>query len=147
MNQPSKSNRANSSRPRVYESGVDLWIGIMLLLGPVLTAVLGIHFLMNQRPGDAMTMFLVGAITMLITAMFTTPCRYTLLSDALSVRCGIICYQVPFTDIKTVEKSGTWISGPALSMKRVIVSTQKRNLILSPKDRDEFIADLRECIG
>lgn len=146
MNHPIKSNR-HSSRPRVYHSGVDLWVRIMLLLSPVFTAVVGIYFIMNQRPGDAMTMFFVGVVTMLITAMFTTPCRYTILSDALSVRCGIICYQVPFTEIKTVEKSSTWINGPALSMKRVVVSTEKRKLVLSPKDRDEFITDLRECTG
>jgi membrane protein YdbS with pleckstrin-like domain len=129
-------------RPTVYQSAVDGWIAAMLLMSPVLAAGLGAYLQLDGRPGDAMILFISGVATLLVTAAFTVPCRYTMLDDALSVRCGIIFYQIPFDQIQNVQPSRTLLSGPALSMRRVIVATKQRRYILSPRERDEFIKDL-----
>lgn len=135
-----------TDRPTVYESAIDLWIAVMLMLTPVLAAGVGIYFLVQGQPDDAMILFLSGAAAMAVTALFTLPCRYTITDDMLSVRCGIIWFQVPFADIETIEPSGTWLSGAALSMRRVLITTKKRKVIISPRDRDEFIADLQAAV-
>ena len=119
----------------------------MLLISPVLMAGLGIYMLLDGEPGDAMIFFFAGIGTLLVTAMFVAPCRYTILDDALSVRCGLICYQVPLDEIDSVERSSTWRSGPALSMRRVLITTPKRYVVVSPLDREEFIEDLRDAIA
>lgn len=130
------------TRPTVYVSGVDLWIAIMLILTPVFAAGLGLFLLLDGRNGDAIILFITAGATALVTAAFTLPCRYTILDDALSVRCGIIFYQIPLDQIESIEPSRTIRSGPALSMRRVLIRTHKRKYILSPRARDEFIADL-----
>ena len=118
----------------------------MLLFTPVLAAGLGVYMLFDGNPGDAMIFFIAAIATLLFTSAFIAPCRYTILDDALSVRCGIICYQVPLDEIDTIEPSSTWRSGPALSMRRVLITTSKRYVVISPRERDEFIADLCDAI-
>lgn len=114
----------------------------MLVMTPISAAMIGTYLLAQGRSADAMILFLTGALAALITIAFTLPCRYTVLEDTLSLRCGLICYQVPLADIQSVEPSRTIMSGPALSMNRVLIQTAKRQYILSPKERDAFIKDL-----
>lgn len=114
----------------------------MLVMTPISAAMIGTYLLVQGRSADAMILFLTGALAALITIAFTLPCRYTVLEDTLSLRCGLICYQVPLADIQIVEPSRTIMSGPALSMNRVLIQTAKRQYILSPKERDAFIEDL-----
>lgn len=126
----------------VYDSAIDWWVAIMLLLSPIVASVMGVVFFAQQRPGDASIVFLAGAFTIAVTALFTLPCRYTLLDDTLNVRCGIICYAIPFDTIEKIEFSSSWLSGPALSLKRVRVAAKGRNYLLSPKNREAFIDEL-----
>ncbi len=118
----------------------------MLLLTPVLAAVIGVYAVWIGRPGDATWLFLTGALTAIVTAAFAVPCRYTILDDSLSIRCGLVVYQVPLSTITDVSLSSTWMSGPALSLKRVRVKTQRKTHIISPKFREDFVRDLRKAI-
>ena len=137
----------NPARPTAYESGVDLWIACMLMLTPVFAAGLGVYLLLDGRDGDAIILFISAAVTLVVTAAFTLPCRYTILADALSVRCGIIFYQLPFDQIKKIEPSRTWRSGAALSTRRVLITTDKRYVVVSPREREKFIEDLSNAIA
>ncbi len=119
----------------------------MLAFTPVFAGGLGLYLLLDGRQDDAMILFITAITTLLVTAMFTVPCRYTMLDDTLSVRCGIIGYQIPYDQIESVQPSRTILSGPALSMRRVLVITKKRKYVLSPRDRDEFIEDLSQVIA
>ncbi|MGI9471558.1 MAG: PH domain-containing protein [Rubripirellula sp.] len=138
---------SHPQRPTVYPSAVDSWIGAMLLLTPICAAAIGIYLLVEGRASDAMILFFTGAVAAVVTIAFTLPCRYTLLDDTLSVRCGLLCYQIPLDTIESVEPSRTMISGPALSMKRVVVKTNRRSYVLSPKDRDQFVSDLSRVMN
>lgn len=134
-----------AKRHAVYESAIDLWIAAMLLITPLAATAIGISLVWIDRSGDASVMFLTAALTLLLTGAFTVPCRYTLLADTLSVRCGLICYQIPYADIRRIERSASWLSGPALSLRRVLVATDRKRHYLSPKDRDRFIAELTQA--
>ncbi|TWU51026.1 hypothetical protein Poly51_43200 [Rubripirellula tenax] len=136
------ANTKKKARPTVYESAVDWWVGLLLILAPLMSAAIGVYAWWNGQPGDAMTLFIAGAVSSLVTAAFTVPCRYTVLDDAVSIRCGLICYQVPLSEIVSVERTASLKSGPSLSLKRVAIKTAKRTIIISPKDRDAFIADV-----
>lgn len=130
------------SRPTIYPSGIDTWIVVMLMLAPLTSLVTGLYLLQQGQGSGAITLFLCAAAVGSLTAAVTIPCRYTLHEDALTVRCGLLCYQIPFTEILSVSKSATILSGPALSMNRVLIKTSTRQHILSPKQRDLFIKDL-----
>ena len=89
---------------------------------------------------------LAGIGTLIVTALFTIPCRYTILTDTLSIRCGVVFMRVPLKQLKSIEMSGSWLSGPALSIRRVKVSTASRFYLVSPVDREKFIEELREAV-
>ncbi|MGB7327444.1 MAG: PH domain-containing protein [Rubripirellula sp.] len=132
------------TRPTVYESAIDWWVGLLLVMAPLISGVLGVYAWWMGQPGDAAVLFVAGAFSAVVTAAFTVPCRYTILNDAVSIRCGLICYQIPLSEIVTVERTASLKSGPSLSLKRVAIKTAKKTIIISPKDQDAFIADLNK---
>ena len=134
------------SRSTIYRSAVDLWVALMLLMTPAAAILFSAMLVRQGRAADAMTVFLVGAGLLLLTILCTFPCRYTILIDTLSIRCGVLCYQVPLSEIKQLEKSVSLRSGPALSLRRVLVATEKRKYLLSPKDREGFMAELQAAM-
>lgn len=142
-----KPDSPNRSQPIVYDSAIDSWIALLLFLGPALAAGLGVTFLVDGRAAEASTLFLTAAVTLFVTIALTLPCRYTILEDCLSVRCGIICYQVALKDIRSVEPTATLRSAPALSIRRLMVKTDRRNYVISPHDRDAFQRDLAAAIS
>lgn len=136
---------STTSRVKVYPSAVDLWVPVLLLMTPIVAVIVGVLLLRQDRAGDAITLFLLGVGFLLLAGMFTVPCRYTILEDTLSIRCGILCYQVPLSEIESVQRSVSLRSGPALSMRRVLITTKQRGYLISPQDRDGFIADLEKA--
>lgn len=142
-----KSNETrNITRPTIYPSAIDKWIVVMLLLAPVTSVAIGLYLFQQGKVDGAITLFLCAAATGSLTAAFTTPCRYTIHHDSVTVRCGLICYQIPIAEMVSVSKSATVLSGPALSMKRVVIKTSRGQHILSPKQRDLFVEDLQRSL-
>ena len=140
------NDQTETARPTVYPSAVDLWVPVLTLMSPAAAVFFGVVLIRQGRAADAMTLFLIAAGLLFLTGMFTFPCRYTVLDDALSIRCGVLFYQIPFADIQRIERSASLRSGPALSVRRVVVETKKRSYLISPQDRDRFIADLQAAI-
>lgn len=138
----SRVNSPQPDRPTVYPSAVDLWLVVLLMLSPLLAGGLGVFCWYEGNNQNAMILLITAVATLAMTLMFVYPCRYTIEEDDLHVRCGIISYRVPLKTIERVEESRTIVSGPALSLKRVIAVTKLKNYILSPLDRDGFIADV-----
>jgi membrane protein YdbS with pleckstrin-like domain len=132
-------------RPTVYDSAIDLWVAALILLSPLASAVIGVYLLIQGQADGAMYLFLVGAGSLILTVAFTHPCRYTILEDSLSIRCGILFYQIPLSEIESVEPSGSWLSAPALSLRRVKIRSARRTILVSPRAREEFIEELRKA--
>ncbi|NND97909.1 MAG: PH domain-containing protein [Pirellulaceae bacterium] len=130
----------------MYDSAVDAWILALLIFTPALAALIGIYFIVIGQPGESMWLFLCGAITVIVTTALTVPCRYTILDDSLSIRSGLLVFRVDLDQIDSIEPSSSWLSGPALSLRRVRIIASKRRYLISPKSRDEFIRDLRKAV-
>ncbi|MEM1069519.1 MAG: PH domain-containing protein [Planctomycetota bacterium] len=133
-------------RPTVYESAIDRWIAALLLASPFLTIVLSIVSWIQGEPRDALILLGTSVFVAIVSAIFTLPCRYTIDEIELHVRCGLIAFRVPLVDITQIEKSHSWMSGPALSLKRVLVATPKKRWLLSPLNREDFILDLQHAV-
>lgn len=129
-------------RPTVYPSAVDLWIAVLLIISPVFAGGLALYLWTDGNIEGAKVLGITAAATLLFTMVLVLPCRYTIEEEDLHVRCGIIAYRVPLKTIERVESSRTLTSGAALSLKRVVVFTKFKNYVLSPRDREAFIADL-----
>lgn len=139
MNDKKKNHPA---RPTVYTSAVDLWLAVLLLIAPVLAAGMGIFLWIDENQEGAAILLATAITTLMLTLVLVVPCRYTIEEEDLHIRCGILSYRVPLRTIERVEPSRTLVSGPALSLKRVVVLTRGKNYVLSPRARDAFIEDL-----
>lgn len=140
------SNDAQPTRPTVYPSAVDLWLPLLILMTPAAAVFFGVLLIRQGRASEAITLFLMGGGLLLVFGMFTIPCRYTILEDTLSIRCGIMFRQIPLAEIESLQSSASLRSAPALSVRRVLVKTKKRDYLISPKRREAFIKDLQQAI-
>ncbi|HEY8416359.1 MAG TPA: PH domain-containing protein [Thermaerobacter sp.] len=70
---------------------------------------------------------------------------YRVTSTRLIVRTGPMEYEVPLSSIRSVRRTWNPLAGPALSLRRLAIRLDTGQLILiSPANRDRFIALLRE---
>ncbi len=119
----------------------------MLMITPVVATAMGVALFLDNRPADASIVFLSGAAAIFVTALFTLPCRYTLLDDTLNVRCGVFSYSIPYDTIENVELSGSWLSGPALSLHRIRVTSRGKHYLISPKNREAFLEQIKSRLA
>jgi hypothetical protein len=113
------------------------------LVGPVVL-VLGIVFwLMMQEKPFWPGMVILLPVTVFILQMFLTT-RYAIEGHMLTIRSGFLYNKS--IDIRTIHKIKTTSSiqsAPAVSMDRIEITYGKRaHIIISPKDRDVFIANI-----
>jgi hypothetical protein len=127
---------------RKYPSAVDAWLLAILVGLPVLLVCCGVFALFANGAKAGMPLLLTGVIIGVLIRLFSFPCVYTLDEDQMLIRCGIIKYDVSYSEILKVEKSGSLWSAPALSVRRVKIETTSGGFLVSPRDRDAFIADV-----
>ncbi len=131
---------------RVYPSAVDTWLLVVMYASPVWLVGLGVYLATIARADEALTCFVTAIALTLLNLLLTYPCRYTLTADSLNIRCGLIRQSIPLTRIKSAEFSSSWLSAPALSLKRVRIQLDNGSRIVSPVDRQQFIDDLMNAV-
>lgn len=124
-----------------YPSRVDASLALLLTAAPAIPIALGLYLLRVSVTGGLYvigTGVLVGAII----ALLSIPCRYTLGDCILTIRCGLWREDIPLRQIRRVTKSRSVLSAPALSLQRVRITHAEGTCIISPRDRDAFMAEL-----
>lgn len=130
---------------KTYNSKIDTWL--IMLSGLLLSALL-FRGLMSLRFSTAYAIMVLGvfAFIVLVLLLFCYPCRYTLKADHLLIQSGALRFRVDYADITRIEPSRSWWSAPALSLQRVRIDHNRRFVLVSPMQRERFIADLQERV-
>lgn len=126
---------------RTYPSAVDWWIGALLIGAPLLSVLLGVSLLFVNL-GAGLYITLSGLAIGAVIYALCHRCDYTLTDDTLHIRSGWIEDSVDLRRILKAEKSSALWSAPALSIHRVKLTLHGGTCLISPKDRDAFLADL-----
>jgi hypothetical protein len=119
-----------------FPSKVDWWLGVVLtagvFAGPLLQALLG---------GTDLTLLGVSTLVGAFILSLIFPTDYTVNPDAVLIRSGwIIRWQIPLAEIRRIEPSRSWESGPALSLDRLrVVRERGRDILISPADQEGFL--------
>lgn len=131
----------------IYKSRVDLWIPAVV----VFTVI--IAFIGPIIDGE---LFAVGIILAALFAMFEiamfASVKYQIHDNRLGIRNFFYKWEwFPIDGISEVKKVTGILSAPALSAKRVAIKFSDKKILkssmpmeISPKDRDGFIARLKE---
>jgi len=139
---------------RTHPTAYDAWLVALVVAALVVPWIL-ILVDDDVRPVPTSMWLLLGGTTALVVALlrgFAWPVRYTIDDDVLIVRSGLIRYRIVLGSIVRVEWSHSPVSSPAWSLKRLrVVFRTGRNinseLLISPRDREEFLADLEQACG
>lgn len=123
-----------------YPSKVDWWILLSAGLGPLI----GVGVCLAV--GETLTAIFV-AVFMVGIGAICWPCEYVLDLDTLVVRSGVIKWKVPYREIDRVEKTRNPLSSPAWSLDRLAISYGKKQIMISPARRDEFLTELSYKAG
>ena len=133
---------------RWYASAVDWWLGVVLVLVPLISVAVLVAALVDDKPVWPGALGLVLLVA--LYAALVVPVRYGLAQDHLVVRFGLIRQRVPYSNIRRVHPTRNPLSSPALSLKRLCVDTgtgPRHAVRISPAARDEFLDGLARLAG
>jgi hypothetical protein len=128
-------------RDATYRSRIDAWLVIIVVAG-VAVALMQAVLLHERAPVAALVALGVAIFTVAVVMVMTLPCRYELQSDHLLIRCGLIRQRIAYADITGIAPSRSMVAAPALSLRRVKISFRHGEQLVSPREREDFIAAL-----
>jgi hypothetical protein len=137
-----------NSMEQVYTSKIDTWLALVLV-GAVAACL--IAFVFALRTGS--TTAVVATLPALIIGAglpiwLMTSTAYTLSSTTLLVKSGPFKWQVPIEQIASITPTSNPLSSPALSLDRLRIDYGRgQSIMISPKDKDQFIQDLEARRG
>lgn len=116
--------------------GLEVVIPIVLIIGVTTTLMV----LQKAWPGVAVLL-----VTMLFIVHLITNTYYQIEHSALRIKSGFIINKlIAINSIRKIQKSNSIFSSPAASLDRLEIFYNKYDSILiSPKDKQEFLAQLR----
>ena len=130
-----------------FKSKKDWWL-TAIVWGSMLFAIgSGVFALTTERPsiGEFLIVFLLSIILPIFLLWMWLTTYYVLDEHNLIIKYGPFQKIIPLHTIRSVKKTTNPLSSPALSLKRLEISYGKYDSVLiSPKDRDEFINILAE---
>ena len=128
-------------------SKVDIWIAFLLVAGPLVLINLGMYLHSTGMEPNGSGCLVAGITVGVVTWLLAFPCQYTLEEERLLVQAGLLKWRIPYSDIDSAELSNSLLSGPALSRQRIEVRHAKGRILISPNDRESFLAELKERLS
>ena len=129
-----------------FESKRDLWIvSLMRGIPIVVLGALGYAWYMSHHDLRGPV---AGAVILLIAELFVfewffRSTYYQIDGGTLLIRSGLIRWRVPIREITSVTPTRSPASSPALSLDRLRIDYGRKAILISPEDRERFIAMLR----
>lgn len=123
-----------------YRSRVDIWL-VLVLFGALVLSL----FSLVPTIGLVLSL-LLELVLVLVLVMLLWPCEYRLEPDRLSIRSGLLNWRLRYGEILSAELSYDLTAAPALSLKRVKIRTTGRTFLVSPSNREGFIAALMQRV-
>jgi hypothetical protein len=130
-----------------FVSKSDWWLGGLLWIITLVSAGAGIGQLWSSAPpleryGCLAACLAVAALLLWLM----TGTWYRVTREHLQIRCGPIRGKVPLRDIRSITPSRSLLSGPALSLDRMLVKYRGSALgvLISPKDKSGLLDAVAE---
>jgi len=132
----------------VFYSKIDLWIhGVFIVTTLVVLALPYLYYKSRREVSFIQSVFMMllpmlFSLAMLLPSYFHTV--YTIDDHQLLVKSGLFKWQVPLSDIDYIAPTHSILSAPALSMDRLAVHYGDKRVVVSPKDKQQFVQAIKE---
>ena len=124
---------------KVYKSK----IGFEIIIPILIISAFGFKNIINEpKVAPIILLILVLAfITFLLTSI-----KYTIENQNLNIKAGFLINQnINIMNIESIKKSKNILSSPAASLDRIeIIENNKNSILISPKNKIEFIEKLKK---
>ncbi len=129
--------------PPTYHSKIDWWL-LVILVAAIVVGVFGCLSAVMAGGGKTLWVALptaVFAIGLPVWVLLST--RYTLDGGVLVARSGPFKWKIPVAEISAITPTRNPLSSPALSLDRLRIDYGSgKRIMVSPEDKERFIADL-----
>jgi hypothetical protein len=128
-----------------FRSKIDRWLAAVIVgaaiasLGTVVAVAIAASLLLALTLGP-LIFLIAGALPLWVL----TATSYTLDASDLHVRSGPFRWKVPLREIRGIAPTRSALSSPALSLDRLRIDFGGRWIMVSPDDKDRFLAELRQ---
>ena len=126
----------------VFASKVDRWI-VMVTIVPMVAAAGAIAAATVAHPGREM-LFPI-AMLLLLAFLITRTFRatdYRIEGEELTVRSGPFRWRIEIGSIGSIRPTRSAVSAPALSLDRLRIEYGGRAILVSPREKEQFIREL-----
>lgn len=124
----------------LHYSKINYWLAAVLGLPAVVLLLLGGYYLLGDK--RLILSSLIAAGTVLVSVSFIYPMYYQIDAAVLTVRSGFTRTRIPISQIMTIKPSWNPLSSTALSVDNLRIDYLATFIVISPKDKQEFINDL-----
>lgn len=128
---------------KTHTSKVDSWFYVVVI-GTALIPV-PLAFL------DPLAFWLTVVICGLVVAFMlwlVRATKYVVTEDALIIHGGVFKKEIPLSSISSVTETRNPLSSPAFSLDRLNIEFgEGKSILISPKDKPAFMADLERAAG
>ena len=126
-----------------FRSKVDAWVAVTIAIGAVAAVAAAIGGSLSETPGAAIVGWLVVVGVVALYVLIVWPIAYELHATELVVRFGRVRTRIPYGEIRGVKPSRSLVAGPSYSLDRLAIDRgRSMPVLVSPADRDRFLADL-----
>lgn len=123
----------------VYKSEITWWVWLPVLaaIGAANVAALVAVF-DTMSPSVWVDVVMVALLDWMIIDMLLNT-RYVIEGHFLKVRCSLFGGRYDLNKLTGVVPTHTWLSAPALSLDRLMLTFGRQSVVISPSDRDSFL--------
>ncbi len=125
---------------KIYKSKVDIWL-IFLIIGISIISILPVLLFAFSWIAISITLGLYVFILYCFCSI-----EYIITDDILNIKCGfLIDEKIKISNIVKIVPDKSILSAPAASLDRIgiYINNQKTPIIISPKNKTDFIYNLR----
>lgn len=127
-----------------YRSAVDWWFYVVVFGVAIATIPTMVPLFASGQPVRVLTAVVILLLACGLPLWLLASTYYRIEASALIVRSGPFRWTVPLSEIRSVRPSRSLMSSPALSLDRVRIDYGRgRSLLVSPRDREGFIATIQ----
>lgn len=127
----------------VFPTKVDRWLVLVLACALGWAALtLGAAFSVAHSAAEGLAILGIPLFVVALVGVLSIPTRYEFHEDALVVRSGVVRYRFRYPDIRGAVPSRNPLSAPAWSLDRLRLDLPRGYALVSPRDKDGFLAAL-----
>lgn len=126
----------------VYKSKVDIWL-VFVIIGFTLVPVIPILYIDTSAIAFCIVAVILVFIIFIISLLFSI--KYIIEGNRLVVKCSFLSSEsFIIDDIQSIKATRTFLSAPAASLDRLELSFRNGSVVISPKDKINFIKTISE---